>query len=219
MQTETRNGTDWLNLVPQGATPLFLVRHGQTAWNKERRFLGRTDVPLDTDGHAQAQAVSAALSAISFDAVYTSHLSRAAATAQAICQRQAVQAQEVPDLQELDQGELEGMSGADLADAHPGFMEAWLRDPAATRVPGGETLQECQDRVLRAVQQITAKHTGVGPVAIVTHRMVLSCIICEALGLPLRMWQLIGQRNTAVNLLSVRSGQLRLHRLNDTAHL
>lgn len=219
MQTDARNALAWLDQVPEGAVALILVRHGQTAWNKERRFLGRTDVPLDATGQAQAQAVSAALSGVQLTAVYTSHLSRAAATAAAICDHQSVTAVQVPDLQELDQGALEGMAGIDLAEAYPGFLEAWQRDPAATRAPGGETLQECHDRVLAAAKEILARHTPGDPIAFITHRMALSCILCEALGLPLRMWHLIGQRNTAVNLLSYRDGRFQVHRINDTAHL
>jgi len=219
MQTDDRNPLPWLQHVPSEAVPILLVRHGQTAWNKERRFLGRTDIALDEAGKAQAVAVAEALKDVPLRAIYTSHLKRAAGTADTICEQHSLPAQRVPDLQELDQGEIEGMYGVDLPKEHPGFMEAWASDPARTRVPGGETLQECSDRAVAAARKIAESHSPGAPIAIVTHRMVLSCIICEALGLPLRMWQLIGQRNTAVNLLSYQDGRFRVHRLNDTSHL
>ncbi len=219
MQTAACNGPPWLLNVPDGSVPLLLVRHGQTAWNKERRFLGRSDIPLDEEGQAQAASVAEALATVELSAVYTSHLKRAAATADAICAQRGLDATRIPDLQELDQGKLEGMSGSDLHAAYPDFLEAWISDPADTRVPGGETLRECQVRVLSATRAIMEAHAPGPPVAIVTHRMVLSCIICEALGLPLRMWRLIGQRNTAVNLLSWSEGRFCVHRLNDTTHL
>jgi probable phosphoglycerate mutase len=219
MQHHTRNALDWMNRVPEGSTPLVLVRHGQTAWNKERRFLGRTDIPLDEDGRMQAAAVAGALVSIPLVAVYTSHLSRASQTAEAVAAAHGLTPTINPDLQELDQGELEGSFGADLAAHYPDFHQAWEQDPANTRAPGGETLSECNERVLRATREIMAAHPGPQPIAIISHRIVVSCIVCEALGLPLRMWRRVGQRNTAVNLLSARDGRLQLHRLNDTGHL
>jgi len=167
----------------------------------------------------QAATVAAALSVVPLAAIYTSHLCRASETADTICQHRELRAERVPDLQELDQGELEGLSGASLMETHPDFLEAWQTNPSDTRVPGGETLRECQERSVAATVAILEAHSAGPPVAIVTHRMVLACVICHALGLPLKMWRLVGQRNTALNLLSLQDGQWKVHHLNDTSHL
>jgi broad specificity phosphatase PhoE len=219
MPTVPRNPLPWQILAEADAVPFLLIRHGQTAWNKERRFLGRSNVELDAEGRHQATLVGAALADVPLARVCSSPLARARGTADEICSERNLSPQIVNGLQELDQGNLEGRQGSWAFENHPSFIQAWAKDPTDVRVPGGETMGECQVRCVSALEGILqAQHPG-PPVAVVTHRMVLSCLICHALELPLRMWRLIGQRNTAINLLAWREGKLTVHRLNDTDHL
>ena len=101
MQDYIRNGLDWNSLSEQGAVPILLVRHGQTSWNKQRRFLGRSDIPLDQEGVAQAKAAAAVLRPIPLQALYSSPLSRAWGTAERINKSRNLSIQRVDDLQEL----------------------------------------------------------------------------------------------------------------------
>lgn len=219
MQPPHRNAFEWEGLLEQGAIPVFLIRHGQTAWNKERRFLGRSDIPLDDDGHAQARLLTDALRAIPLEAVYSSPLSRAWATAMKISEAHGLKTGALPGLTELDQGELEGMKGALLADRYPDFYEAWRADPTHVRVPGGETLAECQTRAVSSILSTLSQRTTPGPIAIVSHKVAISAVVCDTIGLPPRFNMMVGQKNTAINLLSYKNGQLRLHRLNEANHL
>ena len=219
MQAPVRNVLEWNSITEDGAVPLLLIRHGQTSWNKERRFLGRSDIPLDSEGRAQAVAAAAAIKHIPLSGLYSSPLSRAWATAEIIADGRTTSIQRVDDLQELHQGELEGQPGHALRDRYPEFLTSWIEDPTHTRCPGGETLDECRSRSVAAVHAIMKKHIPGEPVAIVSHRMAIGCIICDTLGLPLRFNALIGQRNTAINLLSWKHQTLRLHRLNEASHL
>jgi len=207
-------------LFLQGRKPIYLVRHGQTAWNVERRFLGKSDIPLDTDGHSQARALAERLRFLQISEVYTSPLSRALGTARAVAELQAsCVVKMVQDLAELDQGELEGKKGACLPSEYPDFFRAWEEDPTDVRVPGGETMRECQERSWSALHDALAESAADTPLVIVSHKMVICTIICRILGLPLRFFRRIGQANTAINLLSAGDGGLQLHRLNDGEHL
>jgi alpha-ribazole phosphatase len=219
MKHPARNRFDWSSLAEQGTIPVLLIRHGQTSWNKERKFLGRTDIPLDAEGTQQAAHAAESLASTPFAALYSSPLARAWGTATAIAATRGIDIQAVPQLTELNQGELEGKSGSVLPEQYPAFYEEWKKDPTHARVPGGETLAECHIRATSALHTIMAKHQPGPPVAIVSHRMTIGCLICEALDLPLRFNLMIGQRNTAINLLGYRTGVLSLHHLNDAAHL
>lgn len=220
MVQPNRNSLDPSALLNEGRTPIFLIRHGQTAWNLERRFLGKSDIPLDETGQTQACDLAERLNPLPLKHFYSSPLSRASQTAQAVIQRFPNRnVKMVQDLAELDQGELEGQKGHVLPDLYPDFFAAWQNDPAHARVPGGETLQECQNRAWEALHQIISHAAGEGTIAIFTHKMVICSILCRLLDLPLRQFRIIGQDNTAINILSSGPDGLRLHRLNDIEHL
>ena len=220
MHEHNRNPLDPTALLSAGRRPVFLIRHGQTAWNVQRRFLGKSDIPLDETGKTQASALAARLSPLSMQAVYSSPLARAKATADAVSEgRNCGLVKMVQDLAELDQGELEGQKGDALPTSYPEFFKLWAADPAHARVPGGETLAECQARSWNALHRILDETDPTQALAIVTHKMVICSILCQLLELPLRDFRRIGQGNTAINLLSAGPDGLQLHRLNDTEHL
>lgn len=190
---------------------VFLIRHGQTAWNLERRVLGRTDVPLDATGEAQARRLAAALPPV--HALYASPLSRALQTARAIGEPTLE-----PDLQELDQGHLDGLDAAGLVARFGDFLSRWYEDPTGIRLPGGETLEEAQDRGLRALRRIAAAHRPGEAVAVVTHQMVISATLCGLVGEPLSRWRAYAHKNTAYTILDCDPAP-RLAHLHVTAHL
>lgn len=184
---------------------LVLVRHGQTAWNASRRFLGQTDIPLDTLGLDQARRAAARL-VHPLAGVYSSPLSRALDTARALHPDPVV----VDGLAELHQGELEGLDGPTALARFPDFFQAWMRDPAAVRVPGGEGLTELRDRALRALGDIASRHRGGEVVAVFTHQMVIATTTCAARGLPLSAWREQRVGNTHATALAWEQGQPRV---------
>ena len=125
----------------------------------------------------------------------------------------------VPGLTELNQGELEGRFGDTLSTDFPEFYARWTADPTDVRVPGGETLAECSTRANTTFNDILARHKPGQSIAVVAHRVSISAILAETIGLPVRFNMRIGQRNTAVNLLRHSNGVTRLVRLNDASHL
>ena len=210
---------DWRRLADRGLVPVLLVRHGQTAWNVERRFLGASDVPLDAEGRVQAERLASRLAPLPLSAIYSSPLSRAWDTAARLAEGRSLDPLPVADLAELSQGVLEGRPGRALPEQYPDLLARWVEDPTHVRIPGGETLHECRQRALTALHALLAAHAPGPPVAVVSHKMVIAALICSTLDLPLRHVRLIGQNNTAVNLLGWRDGHLSLHLLNDDRHL
>lgn len=182
------------------AVNIVLVRHGQTSWNAEQRFLGQSDIPLDAVGHAQARALGGVLAG-RFSRVYSSPLVRARATAEALNQPLAFDAR----LAELDQGALEGLRGEEAIARFPDFFRAWATDPAQVVVPGGESLLALQTRALAALDEIVAAAAPGDEIAVVTHQLVIASVTCWALGEPLSRWRAHGVPNVGLTVLAAGS--------------
>ena len=193
----------------------MICRHGRTAFNAERRFLGKLDVPLDPHGERESELLGARLRGMSRAALYASPLARAWQTALRIGAPEPHKC-----LQELDQGELEGQRAGDMLERFPDFFAAWAVNPENARVPGGETLGECRDRAVAGVTALAALHEPGPPVVIVSHQMVMATLVLTAKGLPLGDFREYTHKNTAISVLgwSPDSG-LVVHRFNDDAHV
>ncbi len=198
-------GAPWTTALQQGRLVVALVRHGQTEWNASKRFVGRTDIPLDATGHQQARTLAAGLDA-SFDAMYSSPLQRALQTAHALAPPQPVV---LPGLAELDQGELEGLTGEEAHRRFPDFFEAWRRDPTSVACPGGEGLQDCRDRAWAELEHIRGQHAN-GLVAAAAHQVVISALSCTVLDVGLGGWREHFVGNTAITALSFGPGGWRV---------
>ncbi|MED5372155.1 MAG: histidine phosphatase family protein [Myxococcota bacterium] len=201
------------SLRDSGAVPVLLCRHGRTRYNAERRFVGRLDVPLDPHGEAQAKAWAARMAELPVQGVYSSPMLRAKQTAQALDTPVPI-----TGLQELDQGEFEGRPGAEVIAAYPEFFAQWRRDPTGLRVPGGESVDECQARSVAALTSLARSTQPGAPIVVVAHQMVLASVLLHVLQLPLRLLPRVHQGNTAVNLLAW-DGRWVLHAMNDRSHL
>lgn len=197
---------------------LILVRHGETEHNRGKLTLGRADVPLNERGRAQARAVAASFTRAPA-AIYTSPLSRAFETASAVGAATGVDVVMEPDLVEMDVGEMEHLTGAELRDRYPEFLRAWLSDKAAdARMPGGETLREVQDRAWRVLERLREVH-GDGEIVAVTHNFVILTAVCRALNLPLSEFRRIRHGLASRTVIDIRDSGATLIQLNDHAHL
>ena len=211
-----KDALDWGPVAASGQVPLLLVRHGQTRANVERRFVGRTDVPLDEEGHQQAARLAARLQGVPLAALYASPLSRARQTAEAIKHPITLDDQ----LMELHQGALEGLDGPTAFARFPEVFSAWMSDPASAVIPGGEALLACQSRGVAALTRIAQAHRPGPPVIVVSHQLLIVTTLLAALGQPLVGLRKLTQSNTAVNLLGWSEAEgLRVWVQNDRAHL
>ncbi|GGK17034.1 phosphoglycerate mutase [Deinococcus malanensis] len=164
-------------------TRLILVRHGQTAHNLERRMQGHVDAPLDDTGHEQVRKLARHLHALGVrdPVIHSSDLQRAAATAEALHAALGGSLHRHRDLREIGLGEWEGQLYAEIETAHPElYGRFWDGDPVCC-APGGETPQECGDRVLRHLEQ----HWPVPgqTVIIVSHGIAVGAALARLLGL------------------------------------
>jgi len=165
-------------------TELVLIRHGETDWNREGRYSGQTDIPLNEEGQRQARKLAEALQGTPFQAIYTSDLQRAQQTARYIAEATGAPLYSDARLREINQGEWEGMHFEEIRKR---FLETWerrRRDPLSVAPPGGETIGEVRARVLEALQDILERHPN-GRVAIVSHGLALALILIHARGQPL----------------------------------
>ena len=127
-------------------TELWLVRHGQTAYNLEQRWQGQVDVPLDKCGEAQARQLTSALRGQQFDQVVSSDLGRALTTAR--LSYAGACASPEPALREMSFGQCEGLTYAEIvAKGWGDLFEKWHKNPMDFCLPGGETFRQLCDRV------------------------------------------------------------------------
>ncbi|OON64433.1 histidine phosphatase family protein [Massilia sp. KIM] len=208
--------------APAGATTILLIRHGETAWNAERRLQGHLDIPLNGEGERQAAALAAALLGERIDAIVSSDLGRAKQTAQAIA---GVRGQEVevdPLLRERCYGGFEGLLYSEIAARYPREFAAWqARNVDAELPPGknlGETFRAFYERAVGAIARHAAGHPG-KTLALVAHGGVLECAYRAALGLPLETPRDFKVHNASVNRFAVLDGRLALLSWGEVEHL
>jgi len=153
----------------KSSTRLILVRHGETDWNAEGRYQGQADPPLNARGREQARRVAQKLRDKGVDVIYSSPLKRALETAKAIADETGAPLFIEPRLMEINQGVWEGKHVSDIQREYPEIFRQWEEDPWHTHIPGGETLQQVQERVYAAIDDIIERHQG-QTVVLVTHR-------------------------------------------------
>ncbi len=163
---------------------LLLVRHGETVWNREGRYQGVIDVPLSPEGERQAAALAVQLRSEPLAAVYSSTLRRAYYTAVPIAAAHGLTVIRDPRLNEINQGQWEGLRPAEIVRRWPELHARWQQEPLSVRLPGGETLEEVRARVLAALEDIVLAWAG-RTVCIVAHQVSLAVIRSQALGLTL----------------------------------
>ena len=164
----------------------YLVRHGETEWNKLGKFQGLTDVSLNERGLAQARDSARAALSWDYDALYASSLTRTMQVAEEIRKVTGVPMVTDPGLRELSLGDLEGVTGAEMRAGWPWVYEAWRKNPADVVMPNGESLAQLQKRAWQIILEIERSHSDESGVVVVSHNFTIRTIICAILDIPLR---------------------------------
>lgn len=193
---------------------MFVVRHGETAWSRERRFAGGTDIPLLESGRRQCAAVARALAPLPVTAVWSSPLARARQSAEVIAAPHGHPVILRPDFREMGFGAWEGLTREEVAARYPREWETWRRAPERFAAPGGgEPLGDVAARVARGLAALRQAHAG-GTVILVTHAIVARLIVLDALGLgPERLWALDAAPGS-ISEVEYRGDWTTVHRVN-----
>lgn len=200
-------------------TELIVIRHGETDWNRQHRFQGQIDVPLNAAGQAQAQRLAERLLGERFDAIVSSDLLRARATANVASPPSSLPLVAEPLWREQSFGVLEGLDVTTIISKHPDLWSSWTRHDADYALPGGgESVREFHARVLRALRALVQQHEG-KRVAIFTHGGALDMLWRSAHRLPLHGPRECEIPNTGINRLRWRNGALEILEWADAAHL
>ena len=203
-QSEVHGGLAY----PGVATTIVLARHGETDWNRERRFQGHADVPLNDAGRAQAAQLAARLADEPFSSVYTSPLRRAAETAELVAARLGVEVRPHVALKEVDVGSWSGLSVQDVEARYPEEYARWLEN-RASGWHDGETWEELAARVVAGLHEIARGHPGEHVLA-VTHGGPIRSARTVALGLSAHEIHpgMAPLTNCATYRIAVRDGNL-----------
>jgi probable phosphoglycerate mutase len=192
-------------LAYRRVTELLLARHGETDWNAESRWQGHFDPSLNALGRRQAGALADELAGERIDAVYSSDLRRALETATIVAQRIGVPVRPLHELREIDVGSWSGLTMDEIRTQLPDAIDRLHEHGYGW--DGGETPEELQVRVVRALREIVAAHPG-GRVLVVTHGGVVRAVGAEASGLSYAEYRrrvgVVG--NCAVSRLSCENG-------------
>jgi len=184
-------------------TTILIARHGETDWNREHRWQGHADPPLNDTGRRQARELAARLEAAPPGAVYSSDLSRAHETAEIVAAALGLAVGVEPRLREVDVGEWSGLTSQEVEERFPEGLRRWRE--GETGWTQGETLAELGVRIVAALEAIAANHPD-GRVLVVTHGGALRAV-WNAAGLPAE--ERPRYPNCAVEVLSLESGRIR----------
>ena len=199
-------------------TEIVLIRHGQTDMNREGRFQGQIDVPLNSIGLAQARRLAERLARERFDAFYCSDLLRTRQTAEPSSSRLDLAAEPMPGLREQHFGILEGLSFPEVTTRHPDELQQWRRHDPDYALPGGESVRQFHRRVLDAIHALALRHPG-RSLLVVTHGGVLDMVWRTAQALPLQGPRTCDIPNTGVNRVVVRDERIDIVDWADARHV
>ena len=195
---------------------LYLIRHGETDWNRTGQLQGQCDIPLNDLGQQQALALRPRLSPLGITRVYTSDLQRCRQTLALALPGHEPHLD--PRLREIDVGRVAGMTRSEAEFVLPEWSAAWRRDRLRTPFPGGESSADLHQRSAAAISEIVARHSG-ETLAIVTHGGTMKAIVCAALSLPPAERGHFRVDNTGLTGIFWEGEERTVLFLNDIAHL
>ncbi|MEM9008493.1 MAG: histidine phosphatase family protein [Cyanobacteria bacterium P01_F01_bin.86] len=191
---------------------MLLVRHGETEWNRQKRFQGQIDIPLNDNGKRQGEQAAEFLKDVKIDAAVTSSLSRPKETAEIILRHHPDIPLDTTDgLKEIGHGEWEGLYEHEIESGYPGMLAQWQQQPETVQMPGdgGENLDQVWERAIATWKDIVAKYSGTEAsvtVLVSAHDAINKAILCHTVGLgPASFWN-FKQGNGGVSVIDYPDG-------------
>jgi broad specificity phosphatase PhoE len=188
-------------------TTILLARHGESDWNRTKRWQGFADRPLTELGRRQASELGERLEDTELDAIYSSDLQRARETAEVVARMKSLTVETTPDLREVDVGSWSGLTRAEAEARYPEAYARWLQ--GAEGWDDGETYDQLGERVVRAIQRIAKDHDG-QRVLIVAHGGTIRAIHAAALGVDVHTYRRIQrvEPNATLSAVCVEDGHV-----------
>lgn len=184
--------------VKGGNMKLYLIRHGQTDWNLRKKIQGSIDIELNETGLKQAEEMSSKFIEMNYkiDKIYCSKQKRALKTAEILSNHTNTDYYPVEGLEEINLGEWQGLSWAEVENKYPEEFNQWLQNRRYINPPKGESYEELLKRSLNAIHKIISENND--DVAIVTHNAVIMCIQCFITNTPFEEMDKFVAKNTSI---------------------
>jgi len=199
---------------------LLLIRHAQSVGNAAHRIQGWDDQPLTEVGKAQAEALAARIACESpLQALYASPLLRARQTADIIAERIDMVVQCDDRLKEHDCGAITGMCFDEVESQYPALVAAWRESPWRVPLPGEESLEAFEKRVMSAMADVVGGGRAEDVIAVVSHGGTLGTYLTGLLGLDRRKRHPWMFDNASLSVVVKGGARPRIALLNDTCHL
>ena len=197
---------------------LYIVRHGETVWNREGRIQGHTDVALSERGLEQARLLAKRLNTVPFDAAYASDLRRAYETAAVVLEDRGVPIHPTPRLREYHKGRFEGMTEAELRALYPNEYPGYVSKDLDYAPKGGESTREVSARMAAVINEIKENHLS-DNVLVVGHGGSLRAAMMSLLGMSLDAnWRFVFG-NCTLSIVDTYHDNAVLRLFNDGSHL
>lgn len=201
------------------ATRLILVRHCQSAGNKSNAFQGQSDADISDVGAKQLDLLSLRFRNMHLDAIYSSPLMRAYKTAEAINRFHHLEVQVLPELMEIDVGELQGKLLKSMAEDYPLLSKNWNETPQDCVFPGGESMRQVYARAESALRILLHKNQG-KTVLVASHGCLLRNMVCALLhGDIIKLPEVVLAGNTSISEFEITEDGVQIVRMNDLSHL
>ena len=200
-------------------TRLYLVSCAQTTLDKERVFQGSSNHRLSREGIKHARLLNRHLKDERIDSFYSSPWEGAVHTASVLAARHRRGVIRTRDLQEMGYGKWTGKTVEELTESEPETLITWQFQPHKHRMPGGETVGEVQERVMRALERILSVEKGNG-VCVVTHAIPAKAVMCHFMNDDLSLiWLSPRQESTSLNIIDFEDDEARVIEVGSLEHL
>ncbi len=195
---------------------IYIIRHGETEWNKEEIFRGRKDIPLNMVGKRQAEGIGLYFSERHINRILSSPLARATQTAEPISRMTGAAVEAMEEFNDINFGIWEGLPLREVEECYPSDLALWMKSPEKLWIEGGESLSMVRERISGGFQKIASGEEGT--IAVVTHRVICKLIVLHFLMIENEHFWDMKFDPASITLLERHNNQFTLVFSNDTCH-
>ncbi|HOP86284.1 MAG TPA: histidine phosphatase family protein [Syntrophorhabdaceae bacterium] len=196
---------------------IYILRHGETQWNKEDVFRGRSDIPLNETGLKQAEMASFYFKNKEIDFIFSSPLLRAVQTAKAVSKTTEKDVEIVEEFIDINFGIWEGLTVKEVERNYPHDFAIWVKNPQKLNLRGGETLETVRKRIASGFEKVLSEKGE--NLLIVTHRAICKIMVLFLLDMGNEFFWAMKFDPASITLIEKINDRFTLTFSNDTCHL